>query len=151
MANPSSILARKNSMERGARQATVHRVSQSWTQLNTHSLWWSAGSRAWGFSSCSTWAQNLWLTDSKAQAQSLWHTGLIAPTQVGSSQTRGWTGIPCIVRQILNHWKTREVPHCLLIVGRFGSLEEGLGTITTSGGGGGLVAKSYPTLCNPTD
>ena len=27
-----------------------------------------------------------------------------------SSWTRDWTFIPCIVRQILNHWTTREVP-----------------------------------------
>ena len=30
----------------------------------------------------------------------LWH--------VGSSQTRDLTGVPCIARQTLNHWTTRE-------------------------------------------
>ena len=34
--------------------------------------------------------------------------GLTAPRHVGSSQTRDRTLVPCIVRQILNHWTTRE-------------------------------------------
>ena len=50
-----------------------------------------------GFSSCRVWAQNLWLT------------GLVAPWQMGSSQTKDQTLIPCISRWILNHWATREV------------------------------------------
>ena len=37
------------------------------------------GSRHMGFSSCGTWAQQLLLTGSRAQAQYLWHTGLVAP------------------------------------------------------------------------
>ena len=43
-----------------------------------------------------------------AQAQQLWLTGLVAPRHVGSSQTRAWTHVPCIGRQILNHCATRE-------------------------------------------
>ena len=39
-----------------------------------------------------------------AQAQQLWLTGLVAPRHVGSSQTRARTRVPCIGRQILNHW-----------------------------------------------
>ena len=35
--------------------------------------------------------------------------GLVAPWHVESSQTRGRTYVPCIGRQILNHWTTREV------------------------------------------
>ena len=35
-------------------------------------------------------------------------TGLVAPRHVGSSQTRAWTLVPCIGRQILNHCATRE-------------------------------------------
>ena len=31
-----------------------------------------------------------------------------------NSLTRDWTHVPCIRRQILNHWTTREVPPCLL-------------------------------------
>jgi len=33
----------------------------------------------------------------------------VAPRHVGSSQTRDQTRVPCIGRQILNHWTTREV------------------------------------------
>ena len=41
-----------------------------------------------------------------------WHTSLVAPRHMGSSQTRDQTHVPCIGRQILNHWATREVPEC---------------------------------------
>ena len=43
-------------------------------------------------------------------ASVFWCTGLIALRHVGSSQTRGRTSVPCIARQILNHWTTREAP-----------------------------------------
>ena len=33
---------------------------------------------------------------------------LVAVQHVGSSQTRDWTHVPCITRQILNHWASRE-------------------------------------------
>ena len=36
--------------------------------------------------------------------------GSVAPWHVGSSQTRDWTRVCCIGRQILNHCTTREVP-----------------------------------------
>ena len=32
------------------------------------------------------------------------HMGLVAPGHVGSSQTWGRTRVPCLGRQILNHW-----------------------------------------------
>ena len=48
------------------------------------------------------------LVGSRAQAQQLWHTGLVAPQHVGSSQTRDRTHVCCIDRQILYHWATRE-------------------------------------------
>ena len=45
----------------------------------------------------------------------LWLTGLVTPQHVGSSQTRTWTRVPCIGRQILNHCATREAPRfCFL-------------------------------------
>ena len=44
------------------------------------------------------------------QAQQLWLTGLVAPRHVGSSQTRAWTRVPCVGRQIFNHCATREAP-----------------------------------------
>ena len=43
-----------------------------------------------------------------AQAQQLWLTGPVALQHVGSSQTRARTRVPCIGRQILNHWATKE-------------------------------------------
>ena len=58
----------------------------------------STGSRHVGFSSCGTWAQQLWLA------------GLVAPRHVGSSQTRAQTCVPCIGRRILNHCFTKEAP-----------------------------------------
>ena len=70
----------------------------------------STGSRRTGFSSCGTWAQQLWLVGSRAQAQQLWCTGLAAPRHVGSSWTRDQTRVPCVSRRILNHCTTREVP-----------------------------------------
>ena len=70
----------------------------------------STGSKCTGFSSCGTWAQQLWLAGSRAQVQELWHTGLVAPRHVGSSRTRARTRVPCIGRWILNHCATREVP-----------------------------------------
>ena len=48
----------------------------------------STGSRHPSFSSCSTWAQQLWLAGCRAQAQQLWNMGLVAPWHVGSSWTR---------------------------------------------------------------
>ena len=61
-----------------------------------------------GCSNCSTWAQQWWCMGCRAQGQQLWDTGLIAPWHVGSSQTRNQTGVPCIARQILDHWTTGE-------------------------------------------
>ena len=40
----------------------------------------------------------------------MWLTGPVAPRHVGSSQTRARTRVPCIGRQILNHYATREAP-----------------------------------------
>ena len=74
-------------------------------------LLWSTGSRGAGFSSCDTRAQELWLASSRAQAQQLWCTGLVAPWHVGSSQARAQTHVPCTGRQIPNHYATREAPH----------------------------------------
>ena len=75
------------------------------------------GLQSAGFSSCGTWAQQLWLAGSRAQAQQLWCTGLAAPWHVGSSRTRARTRVPCIGRQILNHCATREVPARLFLSG----------------------------------
>ena len=70
----------------------------------------STGSRCVGFSSCSTWAQQLWLPGSRVQVQQLWCTGSVAPWHVGSSRTRARTCVPCIGRWTLNHCATKEAP-----------------------------------------
>ena len=57
-----------------------------------------------GFSSGGIWAQRLW------------HTGLVAPRHVGSSQTRDQTCVPCIGRWILNYWTTKEVPLIVVLI-----------------------------------
>ena len=54
--------------------------------------------------------QWLWLLGSRAQAQQLWHTGLVALGHVGSSRTRDRTCVSCIGRWTPNHCATREVP-----------------------------------------
>ena len=51
---------------------------------------------------CSAWAVGSWL-------QWLWCEGLVVPQHVGSSWIRDQTCVPCIGRQVLNHWTTREV------------------------------------------
>ena len=74
-----------------------------------------------GFSCCGAWAQarslqQLRLVGSRAQAQQLWRTGLVAPWHVGSSRTMARTRVPCIGRWILNHCTTREVPKYLFYI-----------------------------------
>ena len=56
-----------------------------------------------------TQAQQLRLTGSGTQAQQLWRTGLVAQQHVESSWTRDRTSVPCIGRQILIHWATRDI------------------------------------------
>ena len=63
------------------------------------------------FSSCSRRAQKLWWPlGSRAQAQSLWPTGLVVPWHVGFSWIRDWTPVSCSGRQILYHWTTSLAP-----------------------------------------
>ena len=85
----------------------------------------NTGSRNMGFSSCSTQAQQLCPTGSRAQAQQLWHSGTAAPRHAESSQTKARTHIPCISRKTPNHCASREVPYnifFLLIYFIYGSL-----------------------------
>ena len=51
---------------------------------------------------CRAWALGVW-------AQLLWCTGLVAPRQVESSQTRDQTHVLCIGRRDVIHCTTREV------------------------------------------
>ena len=38
--------------------------------------------------------------------------GVLALKRVGSSWSRGQTGVPCIARQSLNHWTMTKAPNC---------------------------------------
>ena len=49
------------------------------------------------------------LLGSRAQAQWLWRTGLVALLHVESSRSWDQTCVPFIGGLILNHWTTREV------------------------------------------
>ena len=86
---------------RGLSLAAASRVYPSLQRMGVSLRWplspQSTGSRRAGFSSGSTWAQQLW------------PTGLVAPHHVESSWTRDWIHVSCIGRQILIHWATREV------------------------------------------
>ena len=105
----------------------AHRLSLVVASGGSSSLWctgfslwwllllWSTGSRPAGFSSCGAWAQQLWLTGSRVQAQQLWRTRLLAPWHVGSSRTRIQACVPCIGRWILNHCTTREALYLHLL------------------------------------
>ena len=64
--------------------------------------------RCWDFSL--RWLLLLWSTGSRMQAQQLLCRDLVPLWGVESSQTRNWTHVPCMGRQILNQWTAREVP-----------------------------------------
>ena len=85
----------------------------------------------WAFFGCGEWTSHCGgFSCCRAQAlghrvSGVAHSGLVASRHVGSSQTRDRTPVPCIGRQILNHWTTRETPlfgflikhlKCLLIL-----------------------------------
>ena len=54
---------------------------------------------------CTKWASH-YSGFSYCAAQVLW--GWVAPWHVESSQIRDWPRVPCIARQTLKHWTTRE-------------------------------------------
>ena len=54
-----------------------------------------------GFSSCCTWAQQLWLLSSKSRAQQLRHTDSAVVKHVGPSYIEDQICVSCIGRQIL--------------------------------------------------
>ena len=60
------------------------------------------------FSSCSTWAQQLWFPGSRVQAQQLRDPGLVAKWQVGSYWIRDQTHVSCTGRWIPYYWVIRE-------------------------------------------
>ena len=55
------------------------------------------------------WAQQVQLPSSRAQAQSLWLTGLVVLQHVGSFQIRGRTHVSCIGRRTPHHRVIRQV------------------------------------------
>ena len=76
----------------------------------------SIGSRRVDFSSCTTPGQELLHAGSRMHGlSSCGGMGLVAPQHVESSQTRDQTHVPCIGRQILYHWTTREFPDDLFL------------------------------------
>ena len=82
--------------KQGLLLVAVHRLLIAVTSLLWNIGSWCAGVSicSAGLSSCATWA--------------------VAPWHVGSSRTRGQTGVPCIARRILHHPSTREAPHLFL-------------------------------------
>ena len=48
--------------------------------------------------------------------QWFWCMGLVTPRYVESSWSRDQTHAPCIGKQILNHWTTREVPSFYILI-----------------------------------
>ena len=74
-------------------------------------LWWLLMLQRWalghvGFSSCSAWAQQLWLM------------GLVAPQHVGSFHTRERTHVFCTDRWILNHCTTSKVQYLPVLINK---------------------------------
>ena len=88
----------------GAWRAAVHEVAKSWIQLRdwtiTTIIWWRMGS----------WPRHVASFIAKHRLScAAWAQGLCGMWDLGSL-TRDWTHVPCISRQILNPWITREVP-----------------------------------------
>ena len=46
--------------------------------------------------------------------QQSWHVDFIALRHVGSPQSKGLASVPCVRRQIPDHWTAREVPRLIL-------------------------------------
>ena len=60
--------------------------------------------------------------------------GLVSQRHVKSSWTRDWTYVPCIGRQILNHWTTREVLGTSLFIAtslEMGNISDVLGLLSS--------------------
>ena len=88
------------------------------------SLSWCADSRVHRLCSCGTWAPEH--VGSVVAAHRLSSCGTRVQMPCGmwylTSPTRDWTCVPCIGRRILNHWTTREVPVCSLLILKIVSL-----------------------------
>ena len=80
-------------------------ISLSWIKKKSWFIYLTASGLSCGTQNlhCVMWN----LTEAQGLPQGLWNL---------SSPTRDRTWIPCITKQILNHWTTREVPEFSLIV-----------------------------------
>ena len=67
-------------------------------------------------------AQQLWLKGSRAQAQYLWRTGLVAPQHVGSSGTRAWPVSPALAGGFLTTAPPGKSRSCCFNWGDLGHL-----------------------------
>ena len=56
----------------------------------------------------------------------MWLMGSVVLQYVSSPWTRDRTGVPCIARQILNHWSTREAPVVVVFNGDLSGILSGL-------------------------
>ena len=92
----------------------LHCCSWTFSRCREHGLHCSCRAQAshcGGFSCCGTQAlEHMGFSSCCTQTQWLWLMGLVVPQHVGSSWTRDQTGVPCIARETLNHWTTREFP-----------------------------------------
>ena len=75
----------------------------------------SMGFRHAGFSSCGTWAHQLWLMGCRGQAQQLWFMGLVALRHVGSSWTRARTRDPALAGRFLTTAPPEKPPIKLIL------------------------------------
>ena len=70
----------------------------TWVWVNSGSWWWTGRPGVLRF----TWSQRV---------RHDWETKLNWGMWNLNSPTRDWNWVPCIVRQVLKHWTTREVPN----------------------------------------
>ena len=61
-------------------------------------------------SGCAAQVQSLWLAGPQVPRPGGQHGELLHGSSDLSIPIRNWTHVPCIAKQILNHWTTRKVP-----------------------------------------
>ena len=86
-------------------------------QLGLYCCTWALFAESSGYSLVAAHRLLIAVTFLCCRSQTLWHVGSVAMVHslaalwhVGSSWIRNWTGVPCIVWEILNHLTTREAP-----------------------------------------
>ena len=89
----------------------VHCCTQAFSSCSKQGLLSSCGawaSHCGGFSCCEAWALGLWESVVAVHGFSSCGNKLSCSLAHGIFWTKDWTHIPCIARQILNHWTIRE-------------------------------------------